>query len=83
MPSPHKGLWSHCFEVARQIRRIVSAPTAGPDYVTQTLVQAGRRQDTTAADPETDGLTPTPYLAAGCGDTSGGSDLDMVWTSEG
>ena len=28
------------------------------------------------ADPETVWLTPTPYLAAGCGDTTGGSDLD-------
>ena len=55
----------------------MSAPTTGPDYVTQTLVQAGRRHDTTVADPETVWLTPTPYPAAGCGDTTGGSDLDV------
>ena len=29
------------------------------------------------ADPETVWFTPTPYLAAGCGDTTGGSDLDV------
>ena len=76
MPSPHKGRWSHCFEVARQIDGLclprLPARTTSPN-----VVQAGRRHDTTVADPETVWLTPTPYLAAGCGDTTGGSDLDV------